>query len=295
MDFWEVAAVVNERFPQYAPILSKPGVWQVLEQAINEKWTPDRLQAALQNTEYYRTTTESERMFDALLATDPATAYRNVNESNFSVRLAADNLGVKLSDADMFGLSVNAAQYGWDTNRIMAEIGMKYRDPSHMSPFGLQPPGMIASKMTELRGIADSFGVDPGPDGLYHYAVNIASGIQSQDMFLADMRNRAIVLFPALAAHLGGGGTVADYAAPYFQMAAQETGANPASMNLRDPKWIDLFLTTDQNGQQAVRSQTEVLSTIRSDPRYGYDTGQPGRTQGAQFAQSLLKEFGAMG
>ena len=288
LGFWEIVGLISQRFPQYLPILSQPGVFQVLADAINQQWTPDRIFTALQDTEYFRSTTDAQRAWDILAATNPATAGQKAAEADRMVRIALGNLGVQLDGADQFRIVVQAAQNGWDQNRIMAEIGY-YAHPAGPAT------GMVANKMAELQGIAEKYGVNLPQDAYWKYAVNIASGVQPQDLFQSDMMMHAMNLYPILSGYFAQGHTLEDYAQPYLALLQQETGGNPANFDLRNPNITALFIGQDDKGNQIPITQQQALAKIRTDPVYQYNQGLPGRQAATNLATGLLQKMGALG
>jgi hypothetical protein len=106
---------------------------------------------------------------------------------------------------------------------------------------------------------------------------------------------QAIGLYPALTPILERGMTVREYSEPYFQLAARELGINPNAIDLTNPAWMELVLGNSDKGEQGVNTMGEALKKLRSDPRYGYDTGIPGRTEAARLSTQIMQMFGQLG
>ncbi len=283
--FANLLAKIQEQYPQYVNFLSQPGVLQVFLDANADpaSWSPERIQSAIQQTDWYKTQDAAQRKFQLLTAADPATAHQLVQDTDLIVRRVQAQLGVTLDPTDALLLTLNATQNGWNEDRVKMEVVA-------MAHTGQPQAGTVGDTMSKLNGLADQYGVPIGHDDLYWWGANVAAGNQTSAGFEQFVRNQAINLYPALKPFLEQGHTVAEYAQPYFALAQQELG-----INLRNPKWMSLVLSNDDKGNQGVNSLQEALSTLRTDPSFGYDAGLPGKTQSAQFAQAIGKEFGAIG
>lgn len=286
---------IQEQYPTYMALLSQPGVFDVFSRAITEPtaWPPDRVLAEIQKTPWYINTNASDRAFFLLNATDPSTARQTVQNADQTVRREAASLGLlyQLDENELALFSLHAAAQGWDASRIRTElVGMQ-----RANQLGYEPAGEIASLMTNFNGIADQYGVRMTGDALDWWASNVAVGNQTKESFEEYVRIQARNLYPQLIPAIDNGITVAQYAQPYFAMAVDELGINPAQIDLRNPMWTDLFLTTNDKNEPTIRSMTEALTQLRSDQRYGYDQSLPGRTQAAQLATTILENFGAKG
>lgn len=67
------------KYPQFAWAVQDPDVANVLRTAVANKWGPDEVQGAIQNTNWWKSKTDSERNWLQLLATNPAEATRRLN------------------------------------------------------------------------------------------------------------------------------------------------------------------------------------------------------------------------
>lgn len=291
--FLGLLETVRLQYPGYFEFLkTQPEVLRIyLDAAQNPTaWPPERINAAIANTAWFKTTPEDVRLFQMLSATDPASAGKAVQDVNQTVQRLVGSMGIHIDDTDKMLLTFNAAAQGWDESRLRIELIALSKQG-----LGFQPAGEVANTMTEFNNIAGQFGVPVTSEALWWWGSNAVAGNQSAETFASWARQQAINLYPALAPHLTQGGTVADYAEPYIADAVKELGINPAQIDLRNPVWMDLILTTNDKGEQAVRTRTEALTQIRSDERYGYDLGLPGRTEAARLSTQIMESFGALG
>lgn len=69
----------QQKYPQFAWAFADPEISSILQRAVNEKWGPDEVQGAVQNTAWWKNKTDAERNWLQLLATDPKEAERRLN------------------------------------------------------------------------------------------------------------------------------------------------------------------------------------------------------------------------
>jgi hypothetical protein len=291
LTFGAILAIIQQQYPQMLPFITEPGIFDILKQAIEHpaEWSPERFTAAIQNTPFFKNTPLNQRQWYVLDVTDPATARQRKEDASIGVRQIAQQLGLNVSAYDSAIISLNAAVNGWDASRIKMEL------VAHSNGASLGPGG-IGDTMTQFEGYAASQGVPVNHNDLYWWAANTEGGNVTEAGFRDFITQQAINLYPALRPSLEQGMTVAQYAAPYFQLAANELGINPNQINLLNPKWTGLFLNKGgQGGAQTVVDLNDALAKIRTDPAFGYDHGLPAVTQASRFAAQLQQKFGITG
>lgn len=291
MDFWQLLATIQDQFPQYIPILSKPGVFQVLADTINHGWSAEKRDAALAQTPYYLSTDLAHRQWDNLQATDPATASqkaeqvkRTMDDLQHSLGITLDNTGGLSSPA--FSFFVNAVTEGWTPDEI------KYRMLASVN--STVDGGAVASSAANVKQMANDYGVPLSDNTTMSYARQMTAGSMDQKALQGYLIEQAKSLFPALSTALDQGITVKQYVDPYIQLAQQNLGLNPSTVNLTDQKWMNLLNQVDpKTGQRVSMSLDQALSTMRTDPSWGYDQTSQARQSATQLAQQLGQKFGA--
>lgn len=282
---------INEQYPQAMALLSQPGVFQVYADAINNNWSADRITAALQNTQWWKTTPNPERQWLALQSTDPATAQQKIDLVVRQVNDIESQLGVKLDPnggfySPSFAFLVKAAQEGWDENRIRYELIAATK--------GQAPGGEVAKNAADVKSLAGQYGVPLSDQATMDWADKITQGAMTPDAVKGYLIEQAKSLFPALSSALDQGVTVQQYAAPYIQLAQQELNINPSDVNFTDKKWMTPLNQIDpKTGQRVSMSLDDWLKTLRSDPKYGYDTTDKAKQDATALATQLQTKFGA--
>lgn len=296
MDFYSILALLQKEHPDVFGLLSKPGVFSLAmdmmkAEVAGQPWTTDQVSARLQATPYFQHTDANARAFDALLATDPATARQTVEKASRTIHDLESQLGVHLDDAGgmgspAFAFLTHAVAEGWSADEI------KYRLLASVN--ATHNGGEIAANAAAIKGLANDYGVPLSDQSTMHWATLLTQGAINQDGMKGYLVEQAKSLFPALSSALDKGITVSQYADPYKQIAVQQLGVNPETINWADPKWNQALNQIDpKTGQRVSMSLDQWTQTVRSDPRYGYDTTSQGKQAAAQLATQLLQKFGA--
>jgi phosphoribosylformimino-5-aminoimidazole carboxamide ribonucleotide (ProFAR) isomerase len=290
-DFGQFLLKIQTQYPQALSILSQPGVMEVYRQAIDGSWSPERLQAALQTTPWWTQSNASQRQWQALQATDPATAAQKVEQTQRIIADLSKELGVNLQgggglNSPDFAFLRDAVTNGWDSNEI------RYRLLQSVNTNGSWG-GLIATSAAQVKSMANDYAVPLSDQSVMEWGKKLAQGAIDQQGMQGYLIEAAKSMFPALTKALDAGVTVKQYAEPYLQLATQELGVNPASINLTDQKWLTALNQVDpKTGQRVAMSLDTWLAKIRTDAAYGYDTTEKGRADATTLATQLQQKFG---
>lgn len=296
-DFYELLALIQKNHPDIIALMQKPGVAKVIfdmaaaEQA-GKPWSQAQLDAALQATEYYRSSDIQQREWDKLQITDPATAKTKVEATKRLIDDLQMQLGVSISTAG--GLSspgfqflAKAVQMGWTPDQIKYNL---------LAIAGKSGGGDVGAMAADIKQTFNDYGVPLSDSAVMGWATKLASGAVDQQAILGYAQQQAISLFPGLKDAISRGISVRQYADPYLQIAAQELGINPANVSLTDPKWMKAINAIDtKTGARVSMNLSDWTALVRSDPTYGYDQTSQAATQAASFATQLSKMMGAVG
>lgn len=293
MDFFQLLATIRDRFQSLWPFIQKPGVFKVLADAINGGWSDIEVQDALQHTEYFLNTPIAARQWDALQATDPATATQKAALVKRTIDDLEKQLGVKLDtsgglSSPGFQFFVDAVRNGWDANEI------KYR----MIAMGgtTKKGGAVGATAAHIRSLANDYGVPLSDQAIMDWANQLAEGAIDDTAIQGYLIEQAKSLYPGLSDALDRGITVRQYANPYLQLAAQELNIDPSTINLTDGKWMSALNQIDpKTGARVSMSLDQWLSELRTNPIYGYDKTNNARQSATQLATALGQKFGSIG
>lgn len=298
MHFLEILNIIQTQYPEAMAFLSDPEIAQIYIDFVTSNaddrpagtmpMTEAERDARLRQTAFYRRTPDSARQWMILKVMNPAEAEQRTVDMWNLVNDTANNLGVTFAGQMGVDFVELALANGWDANQV------RYHMMESVNK-GLTGGGLVADNAAKVRSLAESYGIPISDEQALHNASGLTQGRFTLDSLSGTFATMASNLYPALSPILERGMTVREYAEPYFNLAVRELGINPNAIDLGNPAWMDLFLTTNDKGEQGIRTMGEALSTLRTDPRYGYDTGLPGRTEAARLSTRLLEMFGAKG
>lgn len=291
LDFWDILRRIGEQYPSAIPVLSKPGVFAAYSQAINEGWTTDRLEQALQQTPYFQNTDLGQRQWDILQVVDPASARQKATLQWERFNRVKDQMGM--------GLPMDLATHFAFMNQAIAEDW----DDAQMKFHLLAAPnlqylggGEFGRNFSQVGKLINDYGVQIAPLTGLKWASQLTSGTIDQNAVQGYILEQAKSRWPTIGEALNRGVTTRQYLDPYLQAAGQELGIDPANLSLQDQKWTAPLDYRDPNtGEARAMTLQEWTPYIRKTATYGYDQTPQARQQAAQFATNLSKQFGTMG
>jgi hypothetical protein len=285
-NFISMLSLMQQQYPGIIPLLQQPGVFDVVSRSITEKWAPDRLQLALTQTDYYLNTPKSKREWDAFVITDPATARQITLDTWQMVNDMSRQLGVGFEGMMGVQFVQLALEQQWTPEQIKYQMLLS-------SNKKVQGGAALAMQAAQINAMAEAYGLPIHHDQAIDYATRIQAG--SMDMFSVQgtLLEQAKSMYPALSPYFDRGGTMRDYAAPYFALAANELGINPNQIDLNNPKWTALIFGSDGKGGQTINSMQDALKMIRNDPAFGFDGSSRALEDASTLAEKLMQRMGA--
>lgn len=287
-------ARIVERWPGSEWLLGKPGVFDILKQAIRDYdagkvITQEGLLDRISRSAYWQHSTQSQRAFDQLQYTDPGEAWKQVDLANRQVTGIAQRLGVTLDAAAHSRLSYYAVSNGLSDQDLY-----NYMALGETGHTGTGVGGEVATQMSAVQSLAADYGVQITNNAAADWARQILSGRQTKEGMQGYFEGQAKSLYPGLASVLNNGVTVRQWADPMVALASKELEVAPDTIKLNDPKWQAMLQTPDQKGGLRPMTLDEWQTKIRSDHRYGWDHTTGAKNQAAQFEQKLAETFGAV-
>lgn len=213
-----------------------------------------------------------------------------VNARRGEVRAGTGPRGYRLTGANAAARIADLALYnGWDEQQVQRYI----LSLSSWADEGDDPSGGMATTMTQLRRLAEEYGLDPRDRRLFRASRAILSGRQTLDGFEEELRQQATVRYGGnedIAGVLDRGGNLNDWFDPYRRMIAEELEIPDAEISINDPRWQQILMNDDGTRSRSM-TMAEALRYVRGQPEWA--TTLNGKKQEAGLTQTLLKTFGA--
>lgn len=244
-----------------------PEMKQLFEKALDELWEPARLQAAIRNTKWYKSTSQTERESWLLKSSDPAEYRRRNQEMASRVSRLAAELGFPLPKGAVGNIANNALMKGWNDDQIRRYMG------NWSSAFGQAAQkgnlgGTLADAQTNIAAAARANGVNLSQNFMTTWLRHILTGQATEEQVLQKIRNLAASSFPGLADDINAGVSVMDIASPYFESMGRILEVNPESLDLFDPTIRRALSQKSKDGKWTAQGIGDFEETLRKDPRW---------------------------
>lgn len=311
---------IAQNYGYLAAYLDEPEVGDLLRRAAREGWTPARLEVELRKTNFWKTTTDAQRQWDATRKLNPADAKAQRDNRAQEITAMAQQLGVRLDPARLGEIADESMRFGWSQTQIKNAVTAEYQygggtQPGErtaqtgarkgpMSPAeraGVVPNvatpegdefGMAGQTARQIREMAGQYLVPISEQMLEKWTEQIVRGTTDMEGFNSYLVEQAKSLFPGMAGALDKGVTVAQYADPYRQIAARELELNPESIDLNDPRFRKMLDQTDSKGNRVSMTLSESAEYLRRLPEWQQTRGA--NEKAASLTENILKTFGAV-
>jgi hypothetical protein len=295
----EIDAFARSNYGYLAAYLEDPEIGPILKQAAREGWDQGRLRGALSNTNWWKTTAQTAREFDAEKNMDPASWEEKVQQRLEQIRRQAGLMGLAISgkiDLGGFGsydrdyhIAVQSLREGWDDKKIMAAL-FKEGGFQVDKDYG---EGMIGAQADQVKAMARAYMLPVSESQANAYAQAIMEGRMDIEGVEAAYRDLAKGRYPGLAAQIDAGIRPEQFFDTYKQQAAQLLEIDPDTINMMDPKWSPMTELVGADGVRRPMTLSESADYLRSRPEY--DRTDNAMTEASRVAELLAKTFGKVG
>lgn len=269
---------------------SQPDINKVLTQAITDGWTADRFTAEIQKTNWWRTTSNTQRQITELKATNPG-EYRRMRQQMIDrFVITARNLGVDEGSQRIFILAERALTMGWSDDEIERYLAADVRVADPNNPKATNK-GQAAVTVDSLKEQAAQYGVPMSQQTLQMWTTQVLRGMVPMESFQSYLKEQAKSLFPGLAKAIDAGVTVEQYTAPYRELTAQILERNPADIRMDDPHIQKALYAVGGDGKRTQMSLSEYQEYLRGTD--GFRKTRQAQETAAGFAERITQMFGA--
>jgi len=258
---------LNENYGLAASFMeSDPELANLYSEAVAGTWSTDRFQAALQNTEWWKTNSDSARKMLELKHSDPAQYQQDIQNKTLELTDLASKLGVHLSATGMSSLADLALVTNMNDAQINGYLS-KYLELSKQGHFS----GYAGQVELGVREYAREMGVPLTDDYVERAVSGIVAGTDSLQARRAHIQTIAEQTFPAYAKMINEGMTVGQIAAPYLAAQAKLWETDPNKIDLFDPTLRGALQHTTAQGQDTIPAQLPLYDfekQLRSNAKW---------------------------
>ncbi len=267
---------------------SNPELKKLLAKATAAQMPEEDFLAALRNTTWYRKTSEAQRKWQTLKATQPGEVRTQIADRTRDVVQLYRQMGVPIPPKRVRQIAEDSLRFGWDDDALRRAVADEFR-----FDVGTSYGGVAGRTLDEFREMSRQWLVPMSDATQERWVEHVLAGEADPEDFENHLRTQAKSLFPELAPAIDKGVSVEQYLDPMREVAAQQLEINPAEIDWFDPKWSGLVFATDETGTRRPRSLAEVQKTVRTDATFGYDKTTRARSDAAKLGSSIAALFGA--
>lgn len=273
----------------HAFLEAHPEIRKLVDKADNQDWTPERFQAELKETKWYKQLTTAQQQWSVISTEHPGEAKTQLDNYTHDVQRLAASLGVKLSKKELDDLALRGARNQLDSTDLQHLIAHEYQGAVQGGKPGADT-GMAATTIDQIRDMAEDYGIKMDQHTLSRMTQQVLSGNVTVDQLVDRIREQAKTMYPQLGNKLDTH-TVRDLLDPYTNIAADLTGIPTVQMKTSDPRWLRAL----GNKKDGPLTADEWATVVRTDKQYGYDRTFNARQEGASLGTALGQMFGALG
>lgn len=269
--------------PEVSDILRKAAA----DAAVGQPWATDKLQGALKNTSWWKTTSDSERQWEQTMAEDPGQAQQQIGNLAAQIRSELIQQGVALDDSRIRQVAEQSLRWNWSNDQTKAALDLELQ----------RAPGVLMSKVgVDFKALASQFAVPISDAQIQTWAAHAISGEKPDELFrqyLVQQANQRFRDNHELLDYIAKGGTPSQYFDPYKQIAGQTLGVNPDNVDLSDPKWSAAINSTiDDKGTIGPMSYSQWETYLKTNAAFNYQATQQGQADQSSLADTIGKLFG---
>lgn len=277
-------------------IYSVPELRTMFETAIAEEWTPARVVAEVQGSDWYRNNSESARMAWARESVGGADWQQSQNEAKMAVQSAANKMGATLTPDELTALTRRYLYEGWDDparsgflfQALSGEISTVKDERGVTSMVG------EAGRLQDtLKNVASANGLSYTDNWYESAAKSVAAGFSTAEDWERDIREQAAGYWPVYGDKIRQGMNMYDLASSYINTMAQEFEIDPSQIKLDDPYIRGALTNMDEQGNPTALNLWDFQKKLRKDPRW--QNTSKAQNEITSTTGAIMQMFGLMG
>ena len=262
----------------------------ILKEAVNTEFTDEEIQARIKGTKYFDAITDSQYKFDGANSAVQNGLIQTAREA-----IVKDYSDVGLSQTDIDEIAKKVARNGLTATGVkQAVYQYAFRRPAAATT--PTAPGMARNAIEggdadAIRIAARAYGYNVS-DAEMQAALTggMYNGVAvTQDSILQKAQKSAKGKYFHLADQIDAGLSLEDIFSGYRNYAADALEIDPNQIDFtKDSKWARAF-GTKETGQMSL---TDWVTTIKSDPTFGWQYTKQANQQSTDIALTLARAFG---
>jgi hypothetical protein len=263
---------------------SVPELKKLFERATKGQWTPQKFQAEVRDTKWWKERPDSARKFLILQSGDPATARQQLDQMMVKITQASGSLGGPTDSKTIRKIALEAIMNAWTDGQIRWNLAKR------IDLGGDKRPGEAGENYDKLASYAYDMGIRMSDWWLGEASRQIVAGSKSIQDFEDEIRRNAKGTYSNWAKQIDAGQSVADLASPYFQSMATILELPAGSVNLFDPTIKKALQSKDSQGKSVIKPMWQFENELRNDPRWRKTKNA--QDSAMQITRQVLSDFG---
>lgn len=272
----------------YGFLNSNPELKKIFNKAVDETWTPEKFQAEIRDTAWWKKTSDTKRQAELLKSTDPATYRAQLEAATVQVKQLAAEMGAAIPEGKFSKIAKQVIESGMDENQLRYAIG-GYIDFTKKGTLR----GEAAMHEYTMKQFAYANGVKLSDSAIKKQAQLVSRKLATVQDFQDQVRQMAVSTFPAYQKQIEAGVNVSDIASPYMQMMSDELEIPYQQIDVMNPQIKSALNSLDKDGKPAGMNLYDFQQQLRSDPRWK-QTGQA-RNSVMAVGSQVLRDMGLLG
>lgn len=292
----EALDIIFTQFPHFIAFAEIPELREIFSQAVAQGWGPGRLQASLEQTEWWKSRNEDQRRFEALRASDPGTFQQIWTSVGEAIIDQYQQLGLDVPEDEELSDTIEEVIFGfvdYDTGQIDARF---FESIAREAPYDAEDPtpsGTIGDTMEQIRNFAGSYFVRLTDEDLFQLSTKVLAGDLTSEGVEDFIRDQARVRFAHDTATLNGidnGFSPSQIFSSQRDQLAQVLGLDPQGISFYDPRFARIIDHVDDKGTRRAMTVDETFRYARSLPEAR--TTRQFHQDTANVMNGLLEAFG---
>lgn len=238
---------------------------KLFNQAVDGSWSPDKFQAKLRDTGWWKKNSDTMRQAQMEKSTDPATWNAKLNATKIQIQQLAAEMGAAIPSSKLGKMADQVLRTGLDEAGLRNVLGQYITFQDNGSTL----TGSAGQYEKSMREYAYSQGITLDKQTIKNQAQLIGRKMATEQDFRSQIVNQAASAYPSYRAQLEAGQTMTDIASPYMQVMAEDLDIPIANIKVTDPIIKQALNGTDSNGRPIGMDQVTFRTRLRNDPRWG--------------------------